>query len=160
MSPNWQSNSVWSSHIWLFLIYCCWMFAFWLLSLRDWELNCPTLLLAESGSMWQELLSYYWLSSKVRGSVVAFRRCAPVPTGPLQNGVDWNTAGFWPLRTYEPLPLGQCVRAPTKDVINGGGAMWEVRTGLCACPLPGSGHWFWGCTCRTEEKRKEKEKGL
>lgn len=37
---------------------------------------------------------------------------------------------------------GQCVRAPTQDVINGGGAMWEVRTGLCACPLPGSGHWF------------------
>lgn len=34
MSPKGRSNSVWSSHIRLFLISCCWMFAFWLLSQR------------------------------------------------------------------------------------------------------------------------------
>lgn len=83
------------------------MFAFWLSSQRNWEVKCPSLLLAETGSLRRDLLPSHWLSIKERRSAVAFRWCAPDLTGPLQNGEDRTQygsrrIGFLPLQTYKP----------------------------------------------------------
>lgn len=138
------------------------MFAFWLSSQRNWEVKCPSLLLAETGSLWRDLLPSYWLSIKERRSAVAFCWCAPDLTGPLQNGEDRTQYGLrrtalLPLQTYKPR-WSICKSCDTKcykrDVLQ----CWGVRTGLCVCPLPGSGRWVSGCICK--KKRGVKKKGI